>query len=129
MEPRNDGMRERLLARLPQPENVVAYREQTELLLAKHERALYWEKVTGTTVTWFGIALFMLANNHTWGLKLDTHTIAFFDVLAIVLFFTGALNLLGYWISRNKVDILKEVKQVQLQVLELQASLRKDDDR
>jgi hypothetical protein len=28
---------------------------------------------------------------------------------------------------RSKVDILKEVKQVQLQVLELQASLRKND--
>jgi hypothetical protein len=31
-----------------------------------------------------------------------------------------------YFINRSKVDILKEVKQVQLQVLELQALLRKD---
>jgi hypothetical protein len=35
----------------------------------------------------------------------------------------------GYLISRNNVDLLKEVKQVQLQVLELQASLKKGDGR
>ena len=29
-------------------------------------------------------------------------------------------------VSRSKVDLLKEIKQLQLQVLELQASLRKD---
>ena len=29
-------------------------------------------------------------------------------------------------INRSKVDLLKEVKQVQLQVLELQASLKKE---
>jgi hypothetical protein len=46
-----------------------------------------------------------------------------------VLFFTGALMLLGYSISRNKVDLLKELKQVQLQVLELQASLKKADSQ
>ena len=36
---------------------------------------------------------------------------------------------LTYCVSRSKVDLLKEVKQVQLQILELQASLRKDDAR
>jgi hypothetical protein len=34
---------------------------------------------------------------------------------------------LRYYISRSRVDMLKEVKQVQLQVLELQASLQKRD--
>jgi hypothetical protein len=33
---------------------------------------------------------------------------------------------LRYRIYRSRVDLLKEVKQVQLQVLELQASLQKD---
>jgi hypothetical protein len=39
MEKGSDGLRERLLARLPQPENVAGYREETAVLLAKHERA------------------------------------------------------------------------------------------
>ena len=36
MEKGSDGLRERLLARLPQPENIAAYQEETESLLAKH---------------------------------------------------------------------------------------------
>ena len=129
MEQGNSSLRERLLARLPQPENIVAYREDTESLLAKHKRALFWEKVTGRTVTWLGLALFMFVGS-TWARpRLDSNGTALLDALSVVLFFTGALNLLGYSINRSKVDLLKEVKQVQLQVLELQASLRKEGNR
>jgi hypothetical protein len=42
-----------------------------------------------------------------------------------LMFFAALSTGLRYYINRSKVDILKEVKQVQLQVLELQASLRK----
>ena len=45
MEKQNDNIRERLLAQLPQPENLAAYREETASLLAKHEKALFWERM------------------------------------------------------------------------------------
>jgi hypothetical protein len=129
MEKGSESMRDRLLARLPQPENVAAYREDTESLLAKHERALFWDRVSGRTIVWLGIGLFMVANS-TWlrslDSQLDSHVVIFFDVLAVVLFFTGALYLVNYQIERSKVDLLKEVKQVQLQLLELQASIKKE---
>src|ERR1039458_5723414 len=41
----NDSIRDRLLARMPQPENLAAYREETASLLAKHEKALFWERM------------------------------------------------------------------------------------
>jgi hypothetical protein len=63
MEKGSDGLREQLLARLPKSENIAAYRESTEALLAKHERAVFWERVTGRTVTWLGIAVVMFANS------------------------------------------------------------------
>lgn len=131
MEKGNESMRERLLARLPQPENREVYREETAALMARYERALFWERASGRMVILLGIGIFMFANNHTWtwGPKLDTHVAGFLDAIAAVVFFTGAIMLVGYSISRNKVDLLKEVKQVQLQMLELQASLRKDDAR
>jgi type VI protein secretion system component VasF len=132
MENGSKGLRERLLARLPQAENVAGYREETLSLLAKHERALFWERVSGRTVVWLGIGLFMFANS-TWSRSLDSQidskVVIFFDVLAVVLFFTGALYLVSYQIDRSKVDLLKEVKQVQLQVLELQASLKKEGSK
>jgi hypothetical protein len=126
-------MRERLLARLPQPENVAAYREETAVLLAKHEKALSTEHWTNQVLALCALAVFILANsiwgsnaNSTWGLRLDKTETVVFDVMAGVLFFLGVANRLQEFIYRNQVRLLKEVKQVQLQVLELQASLRKD---
>jgi hypothetical protein len=49
--------------------------------------------------------------------------------MAGVLFFLSILNGLQQFIYRNQVKLLKEVKQVQLQVLELQASLQKGEGR
>ncbi len=128
MEQKTDSIRDRLLARLPQPENVAAYREETASLLAKHEKALFWEMVTAKTASFLGAAVFFLANA-TLGLKLDRNGVVILDVIAGVLFFSGAINELSYRMSRGKVELLKEVKQVQLQVLELQASLQKTGDR
>jgi len=126
MEKQNDSMRERLLARMPRPENLAAYREETTSLLARHEKALFWEKMVSTAcyvvVSAEGIAVFF------WGQKFITTTIQSAWILGLVLF-VAAVAEMRYRIYRSKVDLLKEVKQVQLQVLELQASLRKDVDR
>jgi hypothetical protein len=124
MEKGSESLRERLLARLPQAESVAAYRDDTQSLLAKHEKALFWEKVTARTLTWIGLAFFILANS-SWGRKIYTNGSLVLEIMA-VLFFMGAVNELGYRLSRSKVDLLKEVKQIELQILELQASLRKE---
>jgi hypothetical protein len=122
MEKQNDSMRERLLARLPQPENLAAYREETASLLAKHEKALFWEKMP-STVLYVSAAAIVMAYIFWWQ-KINTTPIHFIWLWA-VLFFVGAVQDLRYRIYRSKVDTLKEVKQVQLQILELQASLQK----
>jgi hypothetical protein len=120
----NSGLRERLLARLPQPENVAAYREEVAILLAKHERAL-------STVRWAPILLFLCAFGITELLILrraqliGTDAGVILEILACALLFVAGVNALSYRIYRSKVDLLKEIKQVQLQVLELQASLQK----
>jgi hypothetical protein len=45
--------------------------------------------------------------------------------LACFLEIYGGLEMLKMFINRNRVELLKETKQVQLQVLELQSMLRK----
>lgn len=119
-----NNIRERLLARLPQPENLAGYREEVASLLAKHERAL-------STVRWAPIILFICA----WGITellilrraqlMGTDAGIMLVFLACVLLFGAGVKALSYRIYRSKVDLLKEIKQVQLQVLELQASLQK----
>ena len=42
-------------------------------------------------------------------------------------YFAGVVTDLRYRFYLNKVDVLKELKQVQLQILELQASLQKQN--
>jgi hypothetical protein len=123
MEKQNESMRERLLARLPQPENLAAYREETASLLAKHEKALFWEKMPSVVCSVSAIAI--LIANWFWAHKIGAtmNQSVWFGVG--LLGFAGALSDLRYRIYQSKVDTLKEVKQVQLQILELQASLQK----
>lgn len=124
MEKQNDSMRERLLARLPQPENLAAYREETAALLAKHEKALFWEKMLPAVVNFSAIVMAII-----WWQKIATTPTHFIWLWVGWLLLLSALIDLRYNIYRNWVGILKEVKQVQLQILELQASLQKRGDQ
>jgi hypothetical protein len=125
MDKQNESMRERLLARMPQPENLAAFREETASLLAKHEKALFWEKWTAAAIGLLAVGVFLMTMS-PWGLKLDTTRTVVFDVVAGIFFFMSQLWRLEYDLGRKHVSVLKEVKQVQLQVLELQASLKRD---
>jgi hypothetical protein len=122
MEKQNDSMRERLLARLPQPENLAGYREETATLLAKHEKALFWER-TASVLPFAIVAIVM--GLWLWG-KTPAPTMQqyFWPIVGFV-YFVGVVGDLRYRIYRNRVETLKEIKQVQLQVLEIQASLQK----
>lgn len=127
MEQRNDELRERLLSKLPQPENLPRFQEETASLMARHARALFWERWTANITVWIGCALYFVAIS-TWAQKLNASQRMGIEVGAALFLFTGAMQGLRYWVSRSKVDILKEIKQVQLQVLELQAQ-RKNTER
>ena len=122
MEKQNESMRERLLANLPQPENLAAYREETAVLLAKHEKALFWERMG----SWagYGVAAVMLV---LWLFRLTPAPgmQQYFWPMVGFAYFAGVVGDLRYRFYLNKVDILKELKQVQLQILEVQASLRR----
>jgi hypothetical protein len=122
MEKQNDSIRERLLARLPQPENLAAYREETAAQLAKHEKALFWEKMASKAS--YVIVAIMVAL-WLWGKTPTAAMRQYFWPLAGFTYFLGAAQDLRYRIYRGRVDTLKEIKQVQLQVLQLQASLQK----
>jgi hypothetical protein len=123
MEKRNESMRERLLANMPQPEKLAEYREETAVLLARHEKALFWERMGAWAG--YGVAAVMLI---LWLLRLTPAPgmREWFWPLVGFSYFAGVVGDLRYRFYLNKVDVLKELKQVQLQVLELQASLRKN---
>jgi len=98
-------------------------------LLAKHERAVRWDKITTNTVSLiFGLLL---------GVSLTLHPTRSLDALVLYRLQLSAAFLFIFWaiygvqihIYSSQVATLKEIKQVQLQVLELQASLKADGPR
>jgi hypothetical protein len=123
MAQQSNDLRERLLAALPEPENLAAYREQTAALLTKHARALRWEKITATTFVSLAAVLFV------WSFypgSLGAAGVYSFRFGSALLYFIGAIYAVQFKVYDSQVATLKEIKQVQLQILELQAQLRKD---
>ncbi len=119
---RTDTMRERLLARVPQPENLGAYREETATLLAKHARALRWDYfVVNTFYFLAGVLLFVSIPTAHW--RPDEIMHHSFQFGSALMFFVGMIFDLRYRIYDNQIANLKEIKQVQLQLLEVQARL------
>src|SRR5271157_2635035 len=120
METRDDRIRERLLSHLPQPANLAAYREEVATMLEKKEKALRRERRVLIELWVFVIAVSVL---FLWlgGQRMDTAKGPYFVSLVCFWFLFGMVYFVGHSINRSKLDILKEVKQVQVQVLELQA--------
>jgi hypothetical protein len=128
MEQRNDSIRDRLLSHLPQPANLAAYREEVVSMLEKNEKAYRREKwVTGALLL-FAVGFVTVPLSLNW-FRLDTPNGISYAFLAFILFLYAIAEVLKHFINRSRVEMLREVKQVQLQVLELQASLRKSGDQ
>jgi len=128
MEPTGDSLREQLLARLPQPANLAAYREGVASMLEKNEKKLRRERRVVIELWVFVIAvsvpfLWMGAQ------RMDTVLGPYFMSLVCFWFLFGLVYFVGHSVNRSKVEILKEVKQLQLQVLELHALLSEDGAR
>jgi len=117
-----NDLRERLLATLPQPENLAAYREETAVFLANHARALRRDKFTARAFAFLAIALVLLWNHGPW--RPGTLALIWLQIMSAVLFFMGVIYSVRYEIYDGQIATLKEIKQVQLQILEVQASLR-----
>jgi hypothetical protein len=124
MEQQTDNLRERLLARLPRPENLASYREETASLLAQHERALSVEKWTARVFSYCAGALLFF---YSWMMNtrtLDAAAQLSFTGGTLTLVLLAAINgLVRFPIYASRVATLKEIKQVQLQLLEVQARL------
>jgi hypothetical protein len=127
MDANNQEIRDRLLSRLPQPENLADYRKQVEDLLEKNQKGLRREK-WGVSATWLFVVLLGTALLTGAGIKMGTTkaaVAAYMGTFACFFLIYGAVELLKHFINRSRVELLKEIKQVQLQVLELHDAMRK----
>jgi hypothetical protein len=124
MHHRDEAMGELLLSRLPRPANLAAYQEEVTSLLAENEKRLRRNKWTVVRVWIFVVAV---SGPFLWmaGRHFDTPQGNWFLGLACFWVLFGAVELLKHVVQQGRVELLKEIKQIQLQVLELHASLNK----
>jgi hypothetical protein len=119
MESKDEKMRDRLLSHLPQPENAEAYRKEVAALLEKNARTFLRQKRASFAIWIFCVGLsaaFLWFGDRRGH---DAARTAWYGSLACFWLIYGAVDLLKYFINRNRVELMKEVKQVQLQILEL----------
>ncbi len=128
MEQGSNSVRDRLLASLPQPEDLAAYREKVASGLEKSEKALRRNARISVALWIYAIAFITIPLTMGW-LRLDTRGGATLAIAAFFLLLVAAVQLVSHVTNMSGTLILKEVKQVQLQVLELRASLQKSEDR
>jgi hypothetical protein len=124
MEHRNEAIGELLLSRLPRPANLAAYQQEVTSLLADNEKRLRRNKWTVVRVWIFVVAV---SGPFLWmaGRHFDTPQGNWYLGLACFWVLFGAVEVFKYVVQQGRVELLKEIKQIQLQVLELHASLNK----
>ena len=126
MEPSNKDFRRNLIEQLiPEPGRLDRYRKEMAEMLDNNERGLRFEKRM-TIVLWlFGVTMmtaFLLMSGfyHPTPERSWMATLALF---AVILFY-GGLEIIKHFINRSRVELLKELKQIELRMLELDERLR-----
>jgi hypothetical protein len=128
MERRNDDrLRDELLNQyLPPPGKLDLYRKEVNAMLEREEAGLRRQR-TMVAVMWLmvvGLAtVFMVVG----GYRSNTLSGIWLGISACFWFLFGTVFLIQYYINHMRVGLLKEIKQVQLQLLELRDPARPVD--
>jgi hypothetical protein len=126
MEARNDPLRDRLLAEhAPAESSLTLYRKEVQAMLDRNERVLRREKRYAAVLWIYAVLLataFLVASGF-WNPTPERVWLASLAGIGLVLI-GGAVELLKHFMNRSRVELLKEIKQLELHVLELQESTR-----
>jgi hypothetical protein len=126
-------LRERLLAQhVPQAKKLEEHRKEVQAMLEREEKRLRIEKwyvlvLWGTITLWlipFVILLGLLGPRTIPWMDEKTATVISTSLMGIIMFVFMATETLKHFINRGRIEILKEVKGVEMQLLELREALR-----
>ena len=121
---RNESISELLLSRLPQSANLPAYEREVTALLAENEKKLRRNKWTVVRVWTFVV---LVSAPFLWmaGTHFNTPEGNWFLGLVGFWVLFGAIEIAKYEHQQGRVELLKELKVVQLQILELHSLFSK----
>jgi len=118
----NDSVRSRLLAQLPNDGELAGYRVEVAALLDKRKKALRAEKYVHRRILIAASLLFVAGE---W--RVSAHRESFIAA-AFFIFLYGVMESALYKTRQGQVELLKEMKQLQLQVLELHGACQRKNN-
>jgi hypothetical protein len=119
MQTPNDPLRDRLLGRVPQPADLASYKASVTQLLDQNQKSIKRERIF---VTAFWIFCVVSATVRLWFSAESAH-FPREPFLACIFFVWGGVEMVKHHINSSRVEVLKEIKQLQLHVFELDQAL------
>jgi len=124
MQTENDNLRDRLLGQQsPRSVKLAEYRKEVQTMLDQNEYGLRRERKY-TTILWVFTVVMCTGFLIIGGLHPTKVLGVWFGVMACFWFIYPSVELLKYFINRGRVDVLKELKQLELRVVELQEMVK-----
>lgn len=123
MDPR-DTLRNQLLnAAAERPARHIQYQQEVQAMLSDLEKKVNFERRMAAA-QWIFIVVLSTSFMLIGGYKHETMTGMWFGVQGVFWFLFGTVFLLMYRFSQLKLDMLTEIKRVELAVLELKESMQ-----
>jgi hypothetical protein len=125
MEPNSNPIRGQLLARLePNQEKLARYREEVEAMLAQQEKSLRWQALYASVI-WVFVVL-LAAAFLVLGASRGDAPVGFYPIMTALVILIGAAVEMGkIFLNRTRLELLKEIKGLELQVRELKESVHR----
>lgn len=99
------------------------YQKEVQAMIENNEKGLKKQRWYATAI-WLWVVALSVVFLVLGGLRPNTPLAAWFGSLACFWVLYGAVELLKFFINQSRVSILKEVKQLELQVVELREAVR-----
>jgi hypothetical protein len=122
----DDSLRECLLRQhMPDPEKLATYRKETQAMLEREERRLRFHARFTAAMWIFFVAMgVMYALVAGWSADKPTKVYFTIGITLMMLLFGGALQLIAGFIGRARLEVTKDIKGLELRIMELDALVR-----
>ena len=122
----DDSLRERLLRQhVPEPEKLANYRKETQAMLEREERRLrFYGRFTAAI--WIMLVAMGMMYALVAGWSRDQPTKVYFSIgiTLMMLLLGGAVQLVAGFIGRARLEVVKDIKGLELRLIELESLLR-----
>jgi hypothetical protein len=122
----DESLRERLLRQhVPEPQKLANYRKETQIMLDREERRLRFHWLYNVAIWIMLVAMGMMyALVAGWSRDQPTKVYFSIGIMLMMLMFGGAVQLLAGFIARARLEVVKDIKGLELRIIELEGLLR-----